>query len=101
VTAALSPNDVFQHLTALNAELDEPWSLRDDVLTKTFEFRDFAQAFAVMTCVAAAAEEMNHHPDWTQNFKRLRVELSTHDAGGLTEKDFRLAAEVERCASRI
>ncbi|HPF35717.1 MAG TPA: 4a-hydroxytetrahydrobiopterin dehydratase [Candidatus Krumholzibacteria bacterium] len=97
--AALSPNEIFQHLTALNAVLDRPWSLRDDALTKTFEFRDFAQTFAVMTRVAAAAEAMNHHPDWTQNFKRLHVELSTHDVGGLTEKDFRLAAEVERCAS--
>ncbi|MCB1151562.1 4a-hydroxytetrahydrobiopterin dehydratase [bacterium] len=95
----LSTDEIRDRLADLNTGLDRPWSLRDDALTKSFEFRDFAQTFAVMTRVAAAAEAMNHHPDWTQNFRRLHVELTTHSAGGLTELDFRLAAEVERCVA--
>lgn len=99
VTALLHPTAVQTALTELNAGLADPWIVRDGVLTKEFRLPDFTAAFAAMTRIAARAEAMNHHPDWTQNFGRLRVELRTHDAGGLTDLDFQLAAVVERCVA--
>lgn len=97
--ATLDPTAVLVQLAELNAGLAAPWSLRDGTLTKEFRFADFAAAFAAMTRIAACAEALNHHPDWTQNYGRLRISLRTHDAGGITELDFRLAAEVERCVA--
>jgi len=97
--ALLHPVTVQRSLAELNARLAEPWIVREGALIKEFRFADFAAAFAAMTRIAARAEALNHHPDWTQNFGRLRVEIRTHDAGGLTDLDFRLAAEVERCVA--
>lgn len=69
------------------------WTLTEDgkALRRTFHFPDFRSAFAAMTRLAFEAEAMNHHPDWTNVYNRLEVQLSTHDAGGLTEKDIALA----------
>jgi 4a-hydroxytetrahydrobiopterin dehydratase len=60
-------------------------------LQKSFKFSDFNQAFGFMTRVALVAEQMNHHPEWSNVYNRVDVVLSTHDAGGLTELDFKLA----------
>jgi 4a-hydroxytetrahydrobiopterin dehydratase len=60
-------------------------------LQKSFIFTDFNQAFGFMSRVALAAEQMNHHPEWFNVYKRVDVVLSTHDAGGITELDFKLA----------
>lgn len=62
-----------------------------DAIHKTFSFRDFNAAFAFMTRVALMAEKMNHHPEWSNVYRTVEVTLSTHDAGGLTEKDVMLA----------
>ena len=56
---------------------------------------DFVQAFAFMTTVAEIAEKMQHHPNWENVYNKVHISLSTHDAGGLTEKDFRLAKEID------
>jgi 4a-hydroxytetrahydrobiopterin dehydratase len=64
-------------------------------LEKNFEFEDFAEAFAFMTRVALAAEALSHHPEWFNVYNRLRIELTTHDAGGITEKDLRLVERIE------
>jgi 4a-hydroxytetrahydrobiopterin dehydratase len=65
-------------------------------IQKTFEFKNFNAAFGFMTRVAMVAEQMNHHPEWFNVYNRLDVTLSTHDAGGVTEKDFRLAEKMDR-----
>lgn len=91
------------------ARLDEPeirkrlgelpgWEVSDERLRRTFTFRDFSEAFAFMTRVALAAEKADHHPDWSNVWNRVSVALWTHDAGGLTELDLRLAAEMNRLA---
>ncbi len=73
------------------------WSDCDgrDAITKTFVFKDFVGAFAFMTRAALAAERMNHHPEWFNVWNRVEVTLSTHDAGGVTEKDMALARAME------
>ena len=78
------------------------WTLADDGLSisKTFKFRNFVEAFGFMTEAALAAEKFNHHPEWFNVYSRIDVKLSTHDAGGLTEQDFRLAKEMEKAAAR-
>lgn len=86
---------------ATDAEIQEAlkdldgWQHDDDALTKSFEFDDFKQAWAFMGKIAAKAEEMNHHPEWTNVYNKVLIRLGTHDAGGITSKDFKLAAEIE------
>lgn len=70
------------------------WSLAAGKLRREFVCRNFSEAFGKMTQVALAAEAMNHHPDWSNGWNRVTVELSTHSAGGLTELDFELAAKI-------
>ncbi len=72
------------------------WRLEADALRRDFVFADFAEAFAFMTRVALAAEKMDHHPDWSNVWNRVSVSLSTHDAGGVTELDVRLAGLMDR-----
>jgi 4a-hydroxytetrahydrobiopterin dehydratase len=67
-------------------------------LHKTFQFRDFSEAFGFMTRVALAAEVMDHHPEWFNVYKTVRVDLRTHDTGGITELDFALAGRMETIA---
>ena len=74
------------------------WSLSDGRLRREFVFRDFSEAFGFMARVALAAEKMDHHPDWSNVWNRVVVELSTHDAGGITTFDFELAAAMNRLA---
>ena len=74
------------------------WSLADGKLRREFRFADFSEAFGFMARAALAAEKMDHHPDWSNVWNRVTVELSTHDAGGLTALDFELAAAMDRLA---
>lgn len=71
------------------------WSLEGDALLRVFVFRDFVEAFGFMTRVALIAEKMNHHPDWSNVWKTVRVRLSTHEAGALTALDFALARAMD------
>jgi len=76
------------------------WAEADgrDAITRTFRFRDFGAAFAFMTRAALMAEKMNHHPEWFNVYNRVEVTLTTHDAGGVTEKDITLAAAMDAFA---
>lgn len=76
------------------------WKLSDDglAITRQFKFADFRQAFAFMTQVALAAERADHHPEWSNVYNRVEMRLTTHDAGGLTERDFALAAVADAAA---
>ena len=77
------------------------WALRPDrdAITRSFKFQDFNAAFGFMTRVALAAEKMDHHPEWFNVYNRVDVTLSTHDAGGLTERDLKLAALIDQLAA--
>jgi 4a-hydroxytetrahydrobiopterin dehydratase len=72
------------------------WSLVTgrEALERSFRFRDFSEAWGFMSRVALLAESQNHHPDWSNVYNRVRIELSTHDAGGLTDNDVKLAQAI-------
>jgi 4a-hydroxytetrahydrobiopterin dehydratase len=82
-------------LHTLNAKAASPWQLMDRKLRKTFAFPDFIAAFGFMARVALVAEAHGHHPDWRNVYNKVTIELTTHDAEGLTEKDFFLAGKIE------
>lgn len=90
---------LVQELDALNSLTSLPWQLEEGALTKCFRFSDFREAFAFMTRVAGIADEMDHHPEWRNIYNRVDIRLSTHDAKGVTELDFKLARVME-AASR-
>src|SRR5437667_11645227 len=69
-----------------------------DAITKKFVFKDFNAAFGFMTRAALIAEKLDHHPEWFNVYKNVEVTLSTHDAGGVTELDVKLAQEMDRIA---
>lgn len=73
-----------------------PWRLNEKRIERELKFGSFAEAFSFMTRVSFEAEKMNHHPDWFNSYNRVKIELTTHDSGGLTEKDFELARRIER-----
>ena len=85
-------------ITLLLTELSG-WQLDGEQIKKSFQFRDFQHAFAFMTAAALHAERHDHHPDWSNCYNRVEVSLSTHDAGGITEKDFALARCMEEVAN--
>jgi len=70
-----------------------------DAITREFQFKDFNEAFAFMTRIALAAEKRDHHPEWFNAYNKVRITLSTHDAGGVTEKDLDLAAFINKTFS--
>lgn len=80
-------------------ELLPGWEYRDNSITTTFEFKDFREAFTVMTRIAFECEAQGHHPDWTNVYNQLEIRLNTHDAGGVTKKDFELAGTIESLIS--
>lgn len=69
-----------------------------EAIARTFTFADFSEAFGFMARAALEAEKMNHHPEWSNVYKRVEVTLSTHEAGGVTERDIRLAEAMDRIA---
>lgn len=80
--------------------VDAGWILTADrkAMAKQFRFEDFPAAMAFMLRVAFEAEKMDHHPEWSNVYNRVEVRLTTHDAGGLTEKDVALAQAMEKAA---
>lgn len=85
------------HVRARLRALPE-WTLRAGKLHREYAFSDFVAAFGFMTEVAHAAEALEHHPEWFNVWNRVTVDLNTHDAGGLTELDFTLAARMDALA---
>ena len=82
----LSEEDINEKLQGLPG-----WSISNGKLHKEFTFETFNQAFGFMTRAAMEIEKMNHHPEWLNIYNRLTVELTTHDAGGITQNDINLA----------
>ena len=82
----LSESDIEKELKKLAG-----WNVKNDKLHKEFQFDNFNQAFGFMTRAAMEIEKMNHHPEWFNVYNRITVELTTHDAGGITNNDVNLA----------
>jgi 4a-hydroxytetrahydrobiopterin dehydratase len=89
----LSPEEAASRLTVLPA-----WQIEDGELTRTFRFKDFTAALTFVNRVGERAEEAGHHPDIDIRYNRVRLSLVTHDEGGLTAKDFDLAAAADKLA---
>ncbi|WP_331461931.1 4a-hydroxytetrahydrobiopterin dehydratase [Roseibium limicola] len=89
----LTPGEVAVKLQPLQG-----WNALDEsggVISKTFKFADFSEAFGFMSRVALMAEKLDHHPEWSNVYRTVNVKLTTHDAGGLTDLDFELAAAMD------
>ena len=82
----LSETEITEELKKL-----EGWAIKDNKLHKEFQFDSFNQAFGFMTRAAMEIEKMNHHPEWFNVYNRITVDLTTHDAGGVTNNDINLA----------
>ena len=76
----------------------EGWALEKGKLHREFRFANFIEAFGFMSQVALVAEKMDHHPEWCNVYNRLEITLSTHDCGGLSERDVALAKVIDACA---
>ena len=87
----LTKDQVARQLSALKG-----WSLAGDEIRKTYDLQDFARAMGFVSSVALLAEKANHHPDIDIRWSKVTLALSTHSAGGITEKDFELAAQIDR-----
>lgn len=87
----------------VNARLRElpGWALRDGKLHREYEFGSFAEAFGFMSTCALVAQKQDHHPEWFNVFNRLVVDLTTHDAGGISARDFALATEMDKAARPV
>lgn len=72
------------------------WRVRENALERTFRFQNFVDTFGFMARVALLAERANHHPDWSGGYNHITIRLTTHDAGGVTERDHQLAREIDR-----
>ena len=88
--------------TAIPARLPG-WRTADgrDAIQKTFKFKDFNEAFGFMARAALVAEKMDHHPEWANVYNRVTVDLTTHDAGGISAKDFELAGLLDSFAEKL
>lgn len=80
------------------ADLHQDWSIVDQKLSREFKFQNFIEAFAFMSGSALHAEKMNHHPEWFNVYHKVSVQLTTHDVGGISYKDFLLAQKMDALA---
>ena len=92
----LNLTQLQQHLDTLNQDLEHEWAVIGGKLQKSFRFNDFTDAFGFMTRVAIHAEKLDHHPEWSNVYATVVVNLTTHEAGGITELDFKLAKTIEQ-----
>ncbi|WP_432410577.1 4a-hydroxytetrahydrobiopterin dehydratase [Rasiella sp. SM2506] len=74
----------------------EGWEFDDNAIHTAFEFENFKETFTIMTRIAFEAERLEHHPDWANVYNKLHITLSTHDAGGVTDKDFEFASIIDQ-----
>ena len=91
--AHIAASDITTRLSQL-----PEWRVEHGELTRTFGFKDFVQALTFVNSVGKLAEKAGHHPDVDIRYNKVRLALMTHDAGGLTEKDFDLAAAIDKAA---
>ena len=85
-----------QEIAVRLGQLEEGWEVQDDFINKEYEFENFTEALAFVNQVAAIAEEADHHPDIFFGYGYAEIAITSHDAGGLTERDFELAAKIDK-----
>lgn len=88
----LNEKEISEQLNLLHSG----WKLKGNFLSREFKFKNFVEAFSFMTKVAFYAEKADHHPNWENVYNKVNIGLSTHEAGGLTIKDFLLAQEIDK-----
>jgi len=89
-------SQIQKSLAELNNVATSPWEVKNGKLCKAFVFTDFASAFGFMSSVAIYAEKQNHHPEWFNVYNRVSIALTTHEAGGISQRDFDLAHLIEK-----
>lgn len=77
------------------------WKVEGDALHRHYKFADFVHAFGFMATAALAIESANHHPEWTNVYNKVQIQLTTHDEGGITRKDVELASKLEDLAKKL
>ncbi len=90
ITMLLTPNEI-----EIGLKIVLNWTLIDHALEKKFVFKNFKETMLFINKIAIVAEEQKHHPEWTNVYNRLTIRLSTHDFGGITQKDFDLARAID------
>lgn len=93
----LSPEQVQDALQSI----DDEWVMHDSSIRREFKFPDFIAAFSFMSAIALKAEALQHHPDWENSYNKVKIQLSTHDVGGLSNKDFVLAEVIDNFYSAL
>ena len=91
----MSSDEINQALSGMPG-----WAYDGAALTKTFTFDDFAGAIGFMAAARPGIDELNHHPEWTNVYNRVDIRLNSHDVGGVTDRDFRLAGLLDELAHR-
>ncbi|MEZ4839764.1 4a-hydroxytetrahydrobiopterin dehydratase [Flavobacterium sp.] len=90
----------MKNYTAITAQTKlatlKNWTFINDGITKTYVFTNFSEALAFIIQVGLIAEKLNHHPDWTNSYNKVFIRLTTYDSGGVTDKDFELALEIDK-----
>jgi 4a-hydroxytetrahydrobiopterin dehydratase len=92
----LTPSEISSHLPKL-----PDWNVKDGKLHRDYQFPDFSLAIGFMMSAAVLIEKKNHHPEWFNVYNKVTVDLTSHDAGGITAKDFDLAAALEQIAAKL
>jgi 4a-hydroxytetrahydrobiopterin dehydratase len=87
--------EIAHELGKLNELTSSVWEIKNNKLSKTFVFSNFIAAFGFMTRVAIHAEKLNHHPEWFNVYKTVDIDLTTHEAGGISVRDFVLAKTID------
>jgi 4a-hydroxytetrahydrobiopterin dehydratase len=96
ITVMLDPHALDQALQSLPR-----WSQAGNKIHREYQFPDFVHAFGFMAAAAVAIEAMNHHPEWFNVYNKVLIDLTTHDAGGVTSKDLTLARKLEELATKL
>lgn len=94
-----TPSRIEEKLQDLNNGLKSLWQIKEDKLHKVFQFSDFVEAFGFMTKIALHAEKLNHHPEWFNVYNKVEIDLTTHEADGISSRDFALANIIEKILS--
>ncbi len=92
----LSQQEIDTALNGLNHGTAQTWSIQDGKLYKAFKFADFVAAFGFMTQVAMLAEKADHHPEWSNVYNKVVISLTTHEAAGISKRDFELARAISK-----
>ena len=98
---ALTESEIRDRIGIVNGSRTDGWALVNAKLQRTFQFKDFVTAWGFMAQAAIVAEKLDHHPEWFNVYRTVRVDLTTHDAGGISVRDFELAAAMDAIAEPL